>query len=431
MSGSVPQNEWSLRVGYSLRAGVLRLRSSPWLACVILGFSSGLPLFVLLSLVQAWQKDKGVDLQTIGLFALAQMPYTWKFLWAPLMDRYAISSIPLGRRQGWILATQIVVMLLIISMGQMDPLSHVFWVPLCALGLAFFSASQDIVIDAWRREILSDQQQGLGVVLHVNAYKIAGLVPGSLSLILADYLSWDWVFLCTGLFMLPGIFLTLWFNAPLVKDLPPRTLADAVWQPWASFRDLHGLKGALLILLFMLLYKLGDSLATALATAFYLDLGYTRTEIGLVAKNAGLWASVLGGIVGGVWMFRLSIVSALWWFGIAQAIAILGFPLLALSPHNLWLLGGVIAVEAFGVGLGTSALTGFMAILTDRRYAATQLALFTSLVAMPRTLINSVAGFLVNELGWVLFFELCLILTIPGLLLLWTIRSNPHLKGSN
>ena len=330
-----------------------QLFSRPMLICLFTGFSSGLPLYLLLNLVPAWLKSEGVDIKAIGLMALIQFPYTWKFIWSPLMDRFTV--LPLGRRRGWMLLSQLFLLLAIAGLGLLNPAVTLWSIAALAFGVAFFSASQDIVLDAFRREILSDEQLGLGTALHVNAFRIAGLVPGALSLILADHLPWSWVFLITALFMLPGVMLTLWVKEP---DLcrPPKSLREAVVEPFHEFVTRKGWRYALLILLFLFLYKLGDSMATALATPFYLDMGYSKSEIGLIAKNAGLWASVAGGLLGGLWMLQLGINRALWIFGVVQVGSILGFVWLSGYDASLWALGLVIAFEALGVGLALPPL---------------------------------------------------------------------------
>ncbi|WP_375803817.1 MFS transporter [Azonexus sp.] len=607
------------------------------LICIATGFASGLPLYLLLSLIPAWLRSNQVDLTTIGLFALVQLPYTWKFLWSPLLDRYTLPGLGLGRRRGWMALTQLVLLLGIAWLGQFSPQSlaapvmvrgelfglsivHPGWdsvlafaghpITLSCFLIALASATQDIALDAFRREILPDAELGLGNAIHVNAYRVAGLVPGSLSLILADNLPWNQVFLITAAFMLPGLLMTFSVREPPIVPGSPRTLRAAVVEPFREFFGRHGVQSALLLLAFLFFYKLGDSLCTALATPFYQDMGFTMTEIGLVAKNAGLWPAVAGGILGGIWMFKLGINRALWLFGAVQVVSILGFAALAwvgppfiaapahtgLSPdafvqaaardalanvcanrailtdnaknartltdnalrryfdfdrltaqatgldwnavarepqkkltdafhalllrdwaaslfqhcdwrietkpladtpeaqevtvnamlqragaqaiavdfslektdkgwkvfdlaingHSLgqsyrasfaeklrtggvdglieWIreqiktdfrallaLALVIGFEAIGVGLGTTALVAFMARTTHPAYTATQLALFTSLMALPRTLINAAAGRLVETLGWTNFFWLCFALAFPGMLLLFRV----------
>ena len=430
-------------------AGWRHYFSRKMLTCVMLGFTSGLPLFMLYNLLSAWLKAEQVDLKSIGLFALVGFPYTWKFVWSPLMARFHFPL--LGRRRGWMFVTQLALLAAIGSLGFYSPRDELSVIVALAGLVAFLSASQDIVIDAYRRELLDEHEQGSGTALFVNAYKLSTLVPGSLSLILSDFMSWQMVFGITGLFMLPGMLTTLLIAEPNIYGEPPRTLREAVVEPFREFIHRSGWSHALLILAFIFLYKLGDSMATALATPFYMDLGFSRTQIGLVAKNAGLWASLAGGILGAVWLEKTGVNRGLWIFGVLQAVAILGFALLAQTgvgavaavdaaaaasaaasaaggaidaaaapaaqPSTL-LLGLVIGLEAFAVGLGTAAFTGYIATTTDQRYTATQFALFTSLAAVPRTFFNAVTGFIVAQTGWFTFFLICFALAIPGMLLL-------------
>jgi PAT family beta-lactamase induction signal transducer AmpG len=386
------------------------------LICVCTGFSSGLPLYILLSLLPAWLRSEHVDLRAIGLFALVQFPYNWKFLWSPLLDRYALPAF--GRRRGWMLLSQIALIVALPAFGALNPQIDLMAIALLATTVAFFSATQDIVLDAYRREILPDPELGLGNSIHVNAYRIAGLIPGSLSLILADILPWRSVFFITALFMLPGILMTLVVREPSVAGTKPRTLREAVVEPFREFMSRQGVRPALLMLTFMVLYKLGDSMATALATPFYLDMGFTKTEIGLIAKHAGLWPAVIGGLLGGLWMLKLGINRALWIFGVVQAISIPGFALLTAFPQDRIMLAVAIGFEALGVGLGTVAFVAFIARATHPLYTATQFALFTSLATAPRVLINSVTGALVEQVGWLHFFMICTLLALPGMLLL-------------
>jgi len=392
------------------------------LICVFTGFASGLPLFLLFNLVPAWLRSEQVDLKTIGLFALIQFPYTWKFVWSPFLDRYVLPV--LGRRRGWMLLSQVGLLLVIAMLGGFSPQTEMSSIVLFCTLLAFLSATQDIAVDAYRRELLIDSELGLGNAIHVNAYRIAGLVPGSLSLILADHLPWSMVFIITALFMLPGMAMTLMVSEPH-RASPPRTLREAVVEPFHEFITRQGWKSALLILAFLLFYKLGDSMCTALATPFYLDMGFSKSDIGLIAKNAGLWPSIIGGMIGGLWMLKIGINRALWLFGVVQIVSIFGFAWLASVGHHAEItaieraqLALVIGMEALGVGLGTVAYVAFMAHTTHPAYTATQFALFTSLMAMPRTFANAATGWLVETMGWTNFFFMCALLAIPGMLLL-------------
>ncbi|MCL6415976.1 AmpG family muropeptide MFS transporter [Aestuariirhabdus sp. Z084] len=385
------------------------------LICIFTGFASGLPLYVLISMLPAWLRSEGVSLTEIGLFTLIGFPYTWKFLWSPLMERFRFPL--LGLRRGWMLFTQLGLLLSIAALG-MVPTSNLGLIAAIAAIMAFFSASQDIVLDAYRREILPDHELGLGNSFHVNAYRIAGLIPGSLALILADIMPWSSVFPIVALFMMFGIALTLSIAEPIHAAKPPATLEQAVKAPFIEFFTRNGTRQACLILAFMFLYKLGDSMATALATPFYLDMGFSLTEIGVIAKHAGLWPMIIGGILGGVLMVRIGINRALWVFGAVQIVSILGFIVLAENGYNLWLLALVIGFEYLGVGLGTAAFVAFIARSTSRAHTATQLALFTALTALPRTVANAFTGFIVDAVGWSQFFIFCTLLAIPGMLLL-------------
>jgi len=387
------------------------------LICVFTGFTSGLPLYVLITLLPGWLRSEGVQLAAIGLFTLIQFPYTWKFLWSPLMDRFGLPL--LGRRRGWMLITQFALLFAIGFMGKLSPATDLRAIATLAAITALLSASQDIALDAYRREILRDVELGLGTAVHVNAYKIAGLIPGSLALVLADHYAWSTVYMITALFMLPGLAMTLLIKEPAIPDGAPRTLRAAVVEPFVDFIGRSGWRQAVLVLAFIFLFKLGDSMATALATPFYLDMGFTKSEIGLIAKNAGLWPSVFGGLLGGLWMVKLGINRALWLFGAAQALSILGFAALSQLPHDRVALAVAIGAEALGVGLGTAAFTAFIARATNPRYTATQFALFTSLAAVPRTLINATTGMIVQFAGWFDFYLLCAALAVPGMVLLW------------
>jgi len=387
------------------------------LICVFTGFTSGLPLYILISLVPAWLRTEGVDLSTIGLFAIIQFPYAWKFVWSPFMDRFVPPF--LGRRRGWLLITQVALLIIVAMFGMFDPKQSIWTIAVLSAAVAFFSASQDIVVDAYRREILPDEELGLGNSIHINAYRISGLIPGSLALILADHMPWNTVFQITGLFMLVGIGMTL-----TVKEksmIPPRTLKEAIVDPFKEFIARKGMNYALFMLCFMFLYKIGDNMATALATPFYLDMGFTKTEIGLIAKNAALWPTIIGGMLGGLLMVKIGINRALWLFGVVQMVTIIGFIILSTMGNDKIALAIVISLEYLGVGLGTAAFTAFIARSTHPKYTATQFALFTAFMAVPRTFANASVGFIVDSIGWTSFFIFCTIIAIPGMLLLFKV----------
>ncbi len=401
--------------------------------CIFTGFASGLPLYLLLQLVPAWLKSEGVSITAIGILSLTQFPYIGKFLWAPFMDQ--ISPFGLGRRRGWMLISQLSVLLLIMAIGFCSPKLDLWLISTLSLLLTLFSATQDVALDAFRRELLADDELGLGNSIHINAYRVSGLVPGSLSLILSSFLPWSSVFIITALFMIPAIIMTLLVKEPSRLPPKPPNIESIIIKPFSEFITRHGLKSAIMVVLFILFYKLGDSMATSLATPFYLSMGYSNFDIGLIAKNAALWPSVIGALFGGVLMIKIGINRALWLFGIIQMASILGFawlsaqgPFLTIDTlQKIWL-ALVIGFEALGVGLGSAAFVAFIARTTNPLYTATQFALFTSIAAIPRTLINATTGMMVDYLGWTTFFCLCTILAIPGMLLLfkvapWNVKS--------
>lgn len=419
------------------------------LICIFTGFSSGLPLYFILSLLPVWLKTEQVDLKTIGMMSLIQLPFTIKFLWAPFLDRYSLPF--LGRRRSWLFFTQIGLLIIMASYGFFQPKQDLYFIIGLSLLLTFFSATQDIVIDAFRREILNDNELGLGNAIHVNAYRIASLIPGSLSLVLSAHMNWSSVFWITALFMLPGVAMTLMVHEPKISTAAPRTLWGTVFLPFSEFFTRKGLAHGLFVLLFIFLYKLGDSMATALASPFYLDMGYSAQDIGLIAKNAALWPAIIFGILGGIWMLKIGINKALWLFGIVQMVTILGFvwlsrngvfldsPLFcqidawqngmvnmdmfwqatAIGSIQKWGLAIVIGAEAIGVGLGTAAFVAFIARETNPAYTATQFALLSALSAVPRTFVNASTGYLIESLGYYTFFWLCFLLAAPGMLLLF------------
>lgn len=392
------------------------LFSRRMLTCVFLGFTSGMPLWVLISLVPAWLRTEGIDLATIGLFSLMTLPYTWKFIWSPLMDRYTPPF--LGRRRGWALITQVVLLATIAALGLFDPTESLFPILALVFIVSFFSASQDIVIDAYRRELLDDDELGTGTSIHINAYRLSALVPGSLALILADHFSWTTVFAVTAVFMSVGIVMTLVIREVGDDALAPHTLREAIVEPFREFFGREGQCHAFAVLAFILLYKLGDNMAVALATPFYIDMGFSLTEIGTIAKFSALWASITGSVIAGIVMLKVSINRALWVFGLVQIVTILGFVWLSTVGHSPLGLFIVVSGEYLGVGMGTVALTAYLARETSRAFTATQFALFSSIVVIPRTFANASTGFLIEAMGYTAFFLLCAAVAVPGMLML-------------
>jgi PAT family beta-lactamase induction signal transducer AmpG len=396
------------------------------LVALLMGFSSGLPLLLTGSVLQAWMTEEGVDLGTIGLFALVGLPYTLKFLWAPLIDRF---SLPLlGRRRGWLLSIQLLLMVSIAALGWTHPGQSPYTVAIVAWLVTFFSSSQDIVIDAYRREALSDRELGLGSSLYVNGYRVGLLLASGGGLILADFLPFSMVYQIMAGGMLVGIVTTLFAPEPVIVEGTPATLREAVIQPFTDYFRRHH---ALLVLLFILLYKVGDTMASHMSIPFYLDIGFSKTEIGAVVKLFGFWATIIGSILGGLLILRTGIYRALWGFGILQALSTAGFALLAEVGYSLPLLAAVIAFENLSAGMGTAAFVAFMASLTNRKFTATQYALLSSLMGIPRVLVAAPTGYMAVSFGWFTFFAFCSLVAIPGLLLLrrfrsWLVDDNVH-----
>ncbi|MER2526636.1 MAG: AmpG family muropeptide MFS transporter [Candidatus Competibacter denitrificans] len=393
--------------------------SGRMLTALLMGFSSGLPLLLATgSVLQAWLKEAGVDLGTIGLFALVGLPYTLKFLWAPLLDRF-VPIAGMGRRRGWLLLIQLALMAAIAGLGFTDPTQSLPLVTLAAFLVAFFSASQDIVVDAYRRESLADDEQGLGASLYVNGYRVGLLLSSGGGLILADYIPFSAVYWVMVAAMLPGLITTLFCIEPQIAAGTPRTLREAVVEPFVEY---FSRQDAVLILLFVLLYKVGEMMANQMTTPFYLDIGFSKTEIGTIVKLFGFWATVVGGLIGGVLMLRLGQYRALWLFGVLQAVGLIGFVILARLGHSLPGLALAITSENLFSGMATTAYVAFMATLTNKKFTATQYALLSSLMGIPRVVMTTPTGYLAQWLGWEGFFLFCMASTVPGLWLLTRFR---------
>ncbi len=387
------------------------------LVALVMGFSCGLPLLLTLSVLQAWMTESGVDLTTIGLMTLVGLPYTLKFCWAPIFDRYTLPLM--GRRRGWLLASQLSLMAALAWLGFSNPVAHPQLLAVAALAVAFFSASQDIVVDAYRREDLPDRELGLGSSLYINGYRVGMLLASGGGLILADHMPFSRIYLIMALCVLPGVITTLLTPEPHVASFPV-TLKAAVVDPMVEY---FSRANALWILAFILMYKIGDTMAAAMTTPFYLDIGFSKTQIGAVVKLFGFWATVGGTIFGGVAMIRLGILRSLWIFGILQAVSTAGFALLAVIGPSLTALSAVIAFENLSGGMGTSAYAAYMASITDKRFTATQYALLTSLMGIPRVLASAPTGFMASHMGWQGFFMFCTLIALPGLLLLLRINN--------
>ncbi|MFT7652540.1 MAG: PAT family beta-lactamase induction signal transducer AmpG [Candidatus Azotimanducaceae bacterium] len=389
------------------------------LICMGTGFASGLPLYLLIQLLPAWLRLEGISLTAIGFFTMVTYPYTLKFLWSPFLERYALPM--LGRRRGWMMAMQLGLIVSIASLGFFSPQQALWMVTVVAVVIAIFSATQDIALDAYRREILDTEGElAMGNTIHVQAYRISGLVPGSLGLLLVDVVSWQTNFFIMAAFMGVGVILTLVIKEPKSAAVP-QSMREAIVLPFKEFFTRRSVGSALAVLGFIFFYKLGDNMATALATPFYLDLGFLPGEIGLVAKNAALWPAIIGGILGAIAIVKIGINRALWVFGGVQLLTIFGFVWLSITGADLRVLAAVIAAEYLGVGLGTAASVAFIARETSRLAAATQFALLTALASLPRVLASSFSGLIVDNIGWTDFFYWSAALALPGMVLLYWI----------
>ena len=397
----------------TLRQALLNKRM---LICICTGFSSGLPLYLLIQFVPAWLRSADIDLSTIGLINLVLFPYTWKFIWSPVMDRFVVPV--LGRRRGWMFITQIALIVLMSMLSFYDPATDISHIIVIVAAIAFFSASQDIVIDAYRRELLPDDELGAGNGFYAQAYRISSFVPGSLAMILAGFYPWSVAHLSIAAFMLVGLVTTLMIKETSKAGEEPQTLRSAVVEPFVEFFQRQGWQQAVLILLFIMFYKLGDSMATALETPFFLDMGFSTVEIGSIAKIAKTIGATAGTILGGIDMIKLGINRSLWVFGVFQLISILGYVMLSMVGYNHLVLAIASGFEYFGVGLGSVALIAFMAKSTNRHFTATQFALFSSIAAVPRTFVSATTGYVIEAVGYTQFFLICFVCAIPGMLML-------------
>lgn len=391
------------------------------LIAFIMGFAGGLPLFLTGSLFQAWLKTEGVDLATIGLFALVGIPYTIKFMWAPLMDRFSLTA--LGRRRGWLMLWQLALTLSIVMLAFSDPGNFLMTAAIAALLLSFFSASQDIVIDAYRRESLNDDEQSMGASLFVAGYRVGILLATGGGLILAEYIPYSVVYLLMATVMACCILATILAPEPKMQHGQPTSLREAILDPLVEYFTRHY---SVAILLFIFLYKVGDTMAGQMTTPFYLELGFSTGEIGKIVKLFGFWATIAGSMIGGVLIMRIGIYKGLMWFGVLQALSTAGFAWLYWMGHDLVALGAVVTFENLSAGLGTAAFVGFMASLTDKRFTATQFALLTSFMGMPRVFAAAPTGFLAEAVGWSSFFITCALIAIPGLILLYWLNQRLH-----
>jgi MFS transporter, PAT family, beta-lactamase induction signal transducer AmpG len=394
------------------------LRSPRIAAVLLLGFSSGLPLALTGSTLQAWLTVSGVDIMTIAWFSWIGIPYLLKFLWSPLMDRYVPPF--LGRRRGWMLLMQLALAMGFVGMAISPPKTDLWLLGCLALWVAFASASQDIVIDAYRTDLLPAAERGMGAAVSVLGYRIAMLASGGLALILADRIGWRHTFFIMAALMAVGLATSLFAPEPAVRGTPPRSLRAAVVEP---LRDLMSRSGALQLLALIALYKFGDALAGTLTTAFLIrGVGFSLTDVGTINKILGLASLLAGGLLGGLLLVRMSLVRALLLFGALQAISNLSFALLAWAGKSYPLLVFAVGFENLASGMGTAAFVAFAMALCNHSFSATQYAILSALASLGRILFGPVTGGLVEVMGWANFFVLTFFAALPGLWLVWRMR---------
>jgi PAT family beta-lactamase induction signal transducer AmpG len=385
-------------------------------ALSLLGFSSGLPYLLTSNTLKAWMTVENVDLTAIGLFSLVGIPYSLKFLWSPIIDRFSLPF--LGRRRGWLIVMQIGLALGIAAMAFGQPKEALQLLAINALIVAFFSATQDIAVDAYRTDVLEELELGAGAAVFVAGYRGALVITASVALILADRMPWKSVYLLMAAFMLVGILGTLIAPEPRIKIQPPESIRDAVILPFAEIFQRLGGKRALLSLVFIVLYKLGDSFLSNMSLPFLLKAGFTKTDVGAIQGGMGIIASIVGALVGGAVLSRIGINRSLWVFGILQAVSNLAYYILALAGKNYQVMVLAINIEQFCGGLGNAAFLGFFMSLCNPRFSATQFALLSSFMAVSRDLLASPGGLIAEKTGWPAFFLISIAAAIPGLLLL-------------
>ncbi len=398
-----------------------------------LGFASGLPLLLTLSVLSYWLAKIGVDKTTIGLFALVSIPYSFKFCWSPIIDKVPLGIITkyFGQRRGWALLCQCILMLSIIALGQTDPHSHLEQTAILALIVAIASASQDIVIDAIRIEMLKENEQGAGAAMSVGGYRLGMLAAGGGSIILSDFINWDLIFFINSALVLIGVIAVLFadeYHQHIDKKQNFKQFMQyTIIEP---FTDFFAKQGAVIILLFIVFYKYGDAFSGAMANPFYQEMGFSGLEIGATTKFMGLIMTLLGVFCGGIIVARFGIITALFLGGVFQALTNIFFVILANVGHDISLLNITIGTDNFTGGIGTAALVAYLSTLTNKHHTATQYAILSSFMASGRTILSSGSGFVASELGWTNFFILSIIMAIPALILLAIIKkyydSNHH-----
>lgn len=406
--------------------------SKKMLIIFLLGFSSGLPLLLTGGTLKTWLAREQVDISTIGYFGWVGLAYSLKFIWAPLIDRFTLSN-KLGRRRSWMIMSQVLLAASIAGIGLFDPKFSLVNMAILAMITAFFSATQDIVVDAYRREVLKDEELGFGSSMNMYGYRIAMLISGALGMGLVGApgwsLTWNQLYFAMAALMGVGVFATLWAPEPKVDAAPPKTLASAVIDP---FREFLKRDGAYVMLLFVFLFKLGDALSGAMLNPYYVQMGYSNADIALIAKTFGLISGMVGLFLGSTLMYYIGIYRSLWIFGILQALSTGAFAILTMTngPQN-WALAFTVCFEDVTSGMGTAAFIAFISAITNKRYTATQYAILSSVATLGRNFFSGFSGDMVKNLGWANFYYTCMIMAIPGILMLFLMHKYQQTDSAN
>ena len=401
----------------SWRAVWIAMRSWRTAAVSLLSFSSGLPLGLVWITIPTWMAHEGVDIRIIGLFTLAQAPWTFKFVWSPLMDRYSPPLPRVGRKMAWAILTQILLLVLTLSLAGLQYHPDVVWIiGALTLAMAFASASQDIAIDAYAVEILRQDEQGIAVGARIAVYRSAMYVAGAVAITLAGLWSWQFVFAILALFYIPMMAVS-WYapQSSYGSAEAPHSLRAAVWDPFIGFLAVNR---SIQILTFVVLYKLADNLAGALFRPFLVEVGFNLNDVGIATGPIGLFATLGGTLLGGILTTAWGLGHCLWIFGALQIFSNFGYVMVAEIGVNRPLMYGAMGFEAFTTGMGTGAFSVLLLRMTQKRFSATQYALFSSLFALPRILSGPVTGVMVSAIGWRDFFLFTMVVGIPGMIML-------------
>jgi PAT family beta-lactamase induction signal transducer AmpG len=391
-------------------------KSRKMAALLLLGFSSGLPLYLTSRTLQAWMTVEGVNLTAIGFVSLFSLPYSLKFLWAPLIDGFSFPF--LGRRKGWLIVTQLALAAAIAAMALQNPAGALQLVAINAVAIAFLSATQDITIDAYSADILDRHEVGAGAGVKVLGYRAGMIVAGGTALIVADKLSWPTVYVLLGGLMLLILVISTRVPEPVLRERPPSSLAEAVRMPFIDFFNRLGRARGMWILAFVLLYRLGDSLIDNMTTPFLLQTGFSQTDVGAIQGGIGIFTTIVGVLAGGAVLSRIGINRSLWIFGVLQLASNFAYLLLASVGRNYPMMAATIIIENFCYGLATAVIVGFIMSLCNSKFSATQYALLSSVVSVGRTVLAAPAGAVAGLTGWPVFFLISVAAALPGMALL-------------